>query len=103
MAQFVELKATRGDSLHLRFTYKNEDGTAYDLTGYSAYLTIKQNIDNEDDDDEAVYQSIQASITSPILGIVDFEILATATADLMDKYYFDHQLVNVSTGKVLTP
>lgn len=102
MSLWVEIEAVRGDNLNLRFDYVNEDGSAYDLTGYAAYLTIKKRID-DGNDDNAVLQKKLDPIMAPANGIITFSLTSAELNDLSGIYYFDHQIVLKSSGNAITP
>lgn len=104
MSKWIDIEAIRGDKLDLKFTYYQSDGeTAYDLTGYKAMLTVKQFIDDETVDTNAVLQKEIESIPNPQDGIVRFNLTSAELNEFKGRYYFDHQLVFIADGNAMTP
>lgn len=65
----------------------------YDLTGYTATLTIKKNKD--DTDGEAVITKSVTSHTDAINGVTQFEVDAIDTVNMVfDDYVFDIEITN---------
>lgn len=90
----------RGDDLSLTLYFKDDTGTAIDLTGCTLFTTIKRSI--EDADADAVLTPT-TSITSPeTSGIVTITAPNTDMVALRGQYILDVQIKNVS-GKIITP
>ena len=81
-----ELTLTRGDTRTFRITVK-DNGSAFDLSGYSCYFTVKA--DKNDADADAIIGPITGSIVVAANGTVDFELDETDTAVEVGKYYYD--------------
>lgn len=88
----TDISLTKGDSAAFRVTVDN-NGSAFDVTGYSAYFTVKT--DKTDDDTDAIIGPISGVLTTPTDGIIDFSMTTTETAVLAKTYFFD---VEISLG-----
>lgn len=86
----------RGDTPLIRFPL-TLNGSALDLTGYTAIFTMTANPNPTSDTDKEI-QIIQASIPDPTLGIVDFQLTNTQTQSLdpTKQHYWDLQLKDPS-------
>jgi hypothetical protein len=89
---------TRGDSGRLDVTVTQSDGTAYDLTGATLFLTVKNAL--TDADSAAVIRKEVTSHDAPLAGESHFEILTTDNATAGVRFY-DVQLKD-STNKIFT-
>jgi hypothetical protein len=89
---------TRGDSGRLDVTVTQSDGTAYDLTGSTLFLTVKNAL--TDADSAAVIRKEVTAHDAPEAGESHFEILTTDNATAGTRFY-DVQLVT-SVGDVFT-
>jgi hypothetical protein len=89
---------TRGDSGRLDVTVTQSDGTAYDLTGSTLFLTVKNAL--TDADSAAVIRKEVTAHDDATAGESHFEILTTdnATAGVR---FFDVQLKD-SDNKIFT-
>ena len=66
MAESLEI--IRGDDISLPFTYKDADGVAIDITGYTIFFTAKAVIDDDVTDADAVIKKDVTSHTNPTGG-----------------------------------
>jgi hypothetical protein len=89
---------TRGDSGRLDVTVTQSDGTAYDLTGATLFLTVKNSL--ADADSVAVIRKEVTTHDAPLAGESHFEILTTDNATAGTRFY-DVQLKD-STNKIFT-
>ena len=89
-ATSADLCWTRGDSGRLDVTVTQSDGTAYDLTGSTLFLTVKNAL--TDADSAAVILKEVTSHDAPTSGESHFEILTTDNATAGVRFY-DVQLV----------
>jgi hypothetical protein len=89
---------TRGDSGRLDVTVTQSDGTAYDLTGATLFLTVKNAL--TDADSAAVIRKEVTTHDAPEEGESYFEILTTDNATAGVRFY-DVQLVT-DLGDVFT-
>jgi hypothetical protein len=89
---------TRGDSGRLDVTVTQSDGTAYDLTGATLFLTVKNAL--TDADSAAVIRKEVTSHDAPLAGESHFEILTTDNATAGVRFY-DVQLKD-SANKIFT-
>ena len=88
------LSLTRGDSGSWTITFKHQDGTPYNITGWTITFTLKTSFDLPD-----VYKTFQKIIishTDPTNGISLLSLLPSDTALLSSRIY-DYDIV-VNTG-----
>ena len=82
----------RGDTLSRLITITNSDGTAFNLTGYTAFFTIKNISDNSADDSGAILAKSWTTHSDPTNG----KTLLTATSAEMaideGTYKYDVQI-----------
>lgn len=93
----ANLEKTRGDDKVFKLTFSDQNGAAIDLTGYKAWITLKNS--PNDLDSAAVYQAEFTNIPNPTLGILYIPISKTAVG--VGTFYYDVQLeddaLNVTT------
>jgi hypothetical protein len=95
-----ELELIRGDTEVLSLVFTDENDDPYDITGGTVFFTIKDNMDNCDNDDNALIQKDQSSHTDPANGLTEIELTATETRTLIQgNYKADFQFVG-SDSKV---
>ena len=105
------LTLTRGDSQTYTLTFKQADGTLYDISAWTIYFTLKENVDLADA--SASLQKILVAGTSGngfgtqgTAGIATISILPADTSNLTPKEYdFDIQVrtaVADATAKIYT-
>jgi len=94
----ADLCWTRGDSGRLDVSVKDADGTAYNLTGATLFLTVKNAL--TDADSAAVIRKEVTSHSNAAGGISNFDLLTTDNATAGTRYY-DVQ-VKDSTNKIYT-
>ncbi len=94
----ADLCWTRGDSGRLDVTVKQASGTAYNLTGATLFLTVKNAL--TDADSAAVIRKEVTTHDSATGGLSHFDLLTTDNATAGTRYY-DVQLKD-STNKVYT-
>jgi hypothetical protein len=97
-ATSADLCWTRGDSGRLDVTVTQSDGTAYDLTGATLFLTVKNAL--ADADSLATIRKEVTAHDAPEGGESHFDILTTDNATAGTRFY-DVQLVT-GTGDVFT-
>ena len=97
-SQQADLTWTRGDSGRLDVTVKQADGTAYDLTGSTLFLTVKNAL--TDADSAAVIRKEVTSHDSAAGGLSHFDLLTSDNATAGSRYY-DVQL-KTSTNAIYT-
>lgn len=95
-----DIETYRGDDLKLVVSFAQEDGTVYDLTGATLFLTIKKSI--SDTDAEAIYRDTITSFDDPTSGSQDIVIPNTTTDNfVITSYVYDIQLKE-SDGSIKT-
>jgi hypothetical protein len=97
-ATSADLCWTRGDSGRLDVTVTQSDGTAYDLTSATLFLTVKNSL--TDADSAAVIRKEVTAHDAPEAGESHFDLLTTDNATAGVRFY-DVQLVT-SAGDVFT-
>jgi len=81
----ADLCWTRGDSGRLDVTVTQSDGTAYDLTGATLFLTVKNSL--TDADSAAVIRKEVTAHDAPLAGESHFEILTGDNATAGVRFY----------------
>jgi hypothetical protein len=81
----ADLTWTRGDSGRLDVSVKDADGTAYNLTGATLFLTVKNAL--TDADSAAVIRKEVTSHSNAAGGISHFDLLTTDNATAGTRYY----------------
>ena len=92
-----ELSVYRGDTASITVTIVDSDGAAFDLTGYTTKLTVKNSAD--DNDAHAVIGPITATVATPASGIGIFALSITDTDVVVKEYVYDVQINDGSTDK----
>jgi len=90
------IKAIRGDSETIQATFKDSDGVAINLTGYTVFFTVKKECDIDVVDTTDTKAIIKKTITShsdPTHGITQIPLTTTDTNQNPGIYYWDLQLV----------
>ncbi len=100
----VDLEVYKGDSKDYVITIKDSAGTAITITGYTFYMSIKENA--IDTDANAKIAKTVTSHTTPASGITTISLSATETdalsvSDQTQKYVYDVRMKDTS-GKVTT-
>jgi len=93
-----DLTWTRGDSGRLDVTVKEADGTAFNLTGATLFLTVKNAL--TDADASAVIREEVTSHDNAAGGLSHFDLLTTDNATAGTRYY-DVQL-KTTDSKIYT-
>jgi hypothetical protein len=97
-ATSADLCWTRGDSGRLDATVTQSDGAAYDLTGSTLFLTVKNSL--TDADSAAVIRKEVTTHDAPLAGDSHFDLLTTDNATAGVRFY-DVQLKD-SDDKIFT-
>jgi len=93
------LTVKRRDTATFTFYFYDENGAAFNLTGYSLFTTVKQSMDDAD-----AAAKISASLTlsaTPTDGTATWTITAANTQYLSGVYFWDVQLKDGS-GNITT-
>jgi len=91
----------RGDTKTFNLVFTNTSGVAIDITGYTLFLTLKENITDLDDDAALKKTIAPADLDNPTTGIQDIAIDAGDTDDMLGDYYYDIQ-VKTAGDKIYT-
>jgi len=94
-----DIYVVRGDTKTQRITVKDSAGSAIDVTGYSAKLSV--NTQDEPTDETNQLFEITGVLTTPASGIIDFPLSAANAKQVPDEYYYDIQIVT-DAGVVCT-
>ena len=93
------LSIYRRDDKTFTFYFYDEDGDAIDLTNCTLFVTVKQNIDDTDDNAKI---SSSLTVTAPATaGVATWALAPVDTQYMSGLYHFDIQLKN-SAGKITT-
>lgn len=83
MAEILNFTQERGDTFNLPIQFGEN------ITGWVIFITLKKNIDDEDED--AVVSKEISDHTAPLDGITIIELTAEETTNLLGSYYYDIQ------------
>lgn len=93
----IDFEIIQGDDHAIQVTFKDEDGVAINITGYTVYFTVKKKPDADEDDSTAVLKKEVSSHTDPTNGITNIEIAGADTEDVEPRrYFYDLQLKDAS-------
>lgn len=89
----------KGDTIILELEI-TKDYNVIDLTGYTAFLTVKKNL-SDPDGDALIKTPIFAHPNQDLeLGIIHFKLLPTDTSNLANKkYFYDVSIVSPTNDK----
>lgn len=96
MAKLVNLKAERGDTFIKILYFKDGSGAVIDITGWTIYFTIKDNIDDIDAD--AIVSKTITEHDDPTNGKSIVLLTASETNALDGDYVYDIQFKKDDTG-----
>jgi hypothetical protein len=87
----------RGDTWNITVNFKDEAGSAIDITGNQYWFTLKSNIDSVDNDAAIQLGPFTADIADASLGILSFSVSGVLTKELQGiSYHYDLQEVTSS-------
>lgn len=92
------LYAVRGDDTPITINVKDEDDNPVDITGFTFFLTIKPDYDDDETDSEAVVSKTWSSHTDPENGETD----TTFKVETSGRFVFDIQMVEGGTITTVT-
>lgn len=92
-----EISVYRGDTASITVTITDSDDAAFDLTGYTVKLTVKNS--DTDNDAHAVIGPITATVATPASGVGVFALSITNTNVVAKVYSYDVQINDGSTDK----
>ena len=84
----------RGDTNTITVTVTDSEGSAFDLTDYTARLTVKKNAN--DTDSEAIIGPLTATIDSPTTGVCVFSISKDDSSVKAKTYIYDVQITSAT-------
>lgn len=94
----TQLEIKRGDTQNYTLYFKDENGAVIDITGWIVFFTVKENIDDTDDN-----AKIKKTITAHSDAVNGETTIALSSVDtnLVGNYLFDIQ-IKKSTGEIKT-
>ena len=96
----IDFEIIQGDDSAIQVTFKDEDGVAINITGYTVYFTVKKKPDADEDDSTAVLKKEVTSHTDPTNGITNIEIAKADTEDVEPRRYFYDLQLKDGSGKI---
>lgn len=81
---------TQGDDQTINLEFTKDDGTAHDITNWTVFVTVKENID--DSDEQAVYSTDITSHDAPQDGQTSFILDSSSTSSFEGGYQYDIQV-----------
>ncbi len=91
----VTVDMIRNDNRTFTLTFTDENGAAIDITGFTCFFTVKENM--SDSDDDAKIKQTWSSHSDPTNGESQFSLIPADTASLSGMYYFDVQIKDLSS------
>ena len=93
------LQIKRGDTWSRTIYFEDEDGARIDITGWTIFLTVKENAN--DLDSAAKISKTITVLSNPTNGEAEIELTSTDTAQTIENYLFDIQ-VKTDDGEIYT-
>ena len=90
------IPTTKGDTTSIVFTITDSSGVAVNITGYTAYFTIKK--DPNDPDARAIITKSWTSHTTPASGITTLSLTSADTNKANGTYFWDLKLKDGSSN-----
>ena len=94
-----KLTIIRGDDVSITLTYTDADGVAIDITGYSVFLTAKDEVDDDATDADAIITKKVTVHSDPTNGETVIALTDADTDVALGDYFADIQVVT-GTGDV---
>lgn len=88
-AERVDISLDQGDDETFAITRQDSDGNAKSISGYTFWLTIKN--DYSDSDADAAVQKTVTSHTDAANGKTEIDLTSSDTGDLSGNYFYDIQ------------
>lgn len=85
-----KITVIRGDDITLNATFKDENGTAINITGYTIFFTVKDNYTSTDDTSALISKTV-TSHSDPTNGKTLITLSKTDTNLSEGNYYYDFQ------------
>lgn len=89
----------QGSTFERSIELQDSDGTAYNLTGYTARMHVRREIETSSTIIELTTANNRIVIY-PISGIIELKLTPTETAGLTRSGHYDLEIQQTSTGKV---
>jgi hypothetical protein len=84
------ISVIRGDDVTLNATFKDENGTAINITGYTVFFTVKNNYTSTTDDNALISKTV-TSHSDPTNGQTTITLSNTDTNLDEGNYFYDFQ------------
>jgi len=91
-----KIEVIRGDDITINATFKDDNGDAINITGYTVFFTVKDNYTSTTDSAALISKTV-TSHTFPLLGQTSIDITNTETNLAEADYYYDFQLKDTSS------
>lgn len=85
----TDLSIYEGEDQVNTVTILAEDGNPLDITGYTFLFTVKNKL-NDSDDNALIYKEI-TSHSDPTNGVTEITLVPADTADKAGNYFYDYQ------------
>ena len=98
------IEIIRGDSHRIKVSFKEADGTAYDITDGKVFFTVTKETSPDNDDNAVIALSDsdpQITITNATEGLAEVQLTPDDTEQNPGDYYYDAQLVD-AIGNVVS-
>jgi len=94
------IEVVRVNDVTIKFTFKDGDGNAIDITGWTIRLAVKEN----SDDDSTIFLIDQTSLTDPTNGIAEVPLTKTQlTLDSKTYRYDAKYITNANKERTFLP
>jgi len=85
-----KITVIRGDDVTLNATFKDENGTAINITGYTVFFTVKSDLTATTDTGALISKTVTGH-SSPTTGQTTVSLTSTDTNLAEGNYYYDFQ------------
>jgi len=92
MATYEELLIDQGADVAIEIQLVNRDGSAKDLTGYSAQAKMKRNFNSVDSDDVMSFNSIVSDPATDGVVVLSLTNTQTDTLNTRGRYVYDVEI-----------
>jgi hypothetical protein len=93
-----KIEVIRGDDITINATFKDDNGDAINITGYTVFFTVKDNYTSTTDSAALISKTVTTH-SSPTTGATTFDLSNTDTNLSEGDYYYDFQLKD-TTNKI---
>jgi hypothetical protein len=86
-----DITIIRGDSRTFNVNIRENDGSPFDLTGYTVFFTVKPEYKSETDDGAFITKTY-SNIPNPETGVLSIDLASTDTDIRPGEHWYDIQL-----------